>query len=250
LIKAGNGTLRLTAANTFSRPVNVMAGTLLVNGSLTSGSSVMVAPGATLGGTGVLNGAVTNNGTLTPGNFGIGRLTINNSLLLSGTTVMEISKTGGVRTNDLASVSGMLTQGGMLVVTNLGPAALAAGDSFKLFNAGTWAGGFANVSLPPLASDLVWDASALATSGTILVVAAPQSIPPGITGLGWSAGAGFSLTATGGFNEAYVLLATTNLSPATWLPLKTNQADDGGAVQFADPDATNHPQRFYRLGTP
>ncbi|HEU5069971.1 MAG TPA: autotransporter-associated beta strand repeat-containing protein [Verrucomicrobiae bacterium] len=250
LIKAGTGTLRLTAANTFSRPVNVMAGTLLVNGSLTSGSSVMVAPGATLGGTGVLNGAVTNNGTLTPGNFGIGRLTINNSLLLSGTAVMEISKTGSVRTNDLASVSGTLTQGGTLVVTNLGPAALAAGDSFKLFNAGTWMGEFTNVNLPPLASDLVWDASALATSGTILVVAAPQSIPPGITGLGWSAGAGFSLTATGGFNEAYVLLATTNLSSATWLPLKTNQADDGGAVQFADPDATNHPQRFYRLGTP
>jgi len=169
LIKAGSGTLRLNAANTFSRPVSVSAGTLLVNGSLTAGSPVTVSSGATLGGTGVLNGAVTNSGSLTPGNFGIGKLTFNSALVLSGGTVMEISKAGGVRTNDLAAVSGPLIQGGTLAVTNLGPEALAAGDSFKLFNAGSWSGGFTNVLLPPLAAGLNWNTNALATNGTIAV---------------------------------------------------------------------------------
>jgi hypothetical protein len=38
-------------------------------------------------------------------------------------------------TNDAAKISGALTSGGALVVTNIGATALAAGDNFKLFNA-------------------------------------------------------------------------------------------------------------------
>lgn len=169
LIKAGAGTLRLNAANTFARPVTASAGTLLVNGSLTSGSPVTVLPDATLGGTGTLNGAVTNNGTFAPGNFGIGRLTVNNSLLLAGNTVMEIGKTGGGLTNDLAWVSGVLTQGGALLVSDVGSDALTAGDTFKLFTAGTWLGGFTTVTLPTLAAGLHWDTTDLPADGTLAV---------------------------------------------------------------------------------
>ena len=83
--------------------------------------------------------------------------------------MIKISKNSGVRTNDLASVSGALTVGGSLVVTNIGTNTFIAGDSFKLFKAASWSGGFTNFSLPPLASGLIWKTNTLATNGTIAV---------------------------------------------------------------------------------
>jgi hypothetical protein len=57
-------------------------------------------------------------------------------------------------------------------------------------------------------------------------------------------------SATGGPSQAYVLLATTNLVPPNWQSLTTNSTDPDGWIQFADPTATNYPQRFYRLRNP
>ena len=50
---------------------------------------------------------------------------------------MKLNKTSG--TNDVLSMGGTLTYGGMLNVTNLS-GTLAAGDSFKLFNASGYTG--------------------------------------------------------------------------------------------------------------
>src|ERR1051325_8504472 len=58
LIKAGTGTLTLAAANTYTNTTSVNGGTLLVNGSIGAGA-VTVAGSATLGGDGVVRGAVT-----------------------------------------------------------------------------------------------------------------------------------------------------------------------------------------------
>ncbi len=57
LVKAGNGTLDLTAANSYSGATTVSAGTLLVSGSISGAATVQ--SGATLGGTGAIGGAVT-----------------------------------------------------------------------------------------------------------------------------------------------------------------------------------------------
>ncbi|WP_295457717.1 autotransporter domain-containing protein [uncultured Thiodictyon sp.] len=66
LTKMGAGTLQLTGAGTYSGPTYVNAGTLSVNGSLLS--SIVVALGGTLRGTGVLQGLTAVSGTLAPGN--------------------------------------------------------------------------------------------------------------------------------------------------------------------------------------
>ncbi len=168
----GTGILTLGGANPYSGGMVVSNGTLLVNGSLAS--PVTVASAGTLGGSGALNGAVTVSGTLAPGINAIGKLTVNNTLTLAGSTVMKLSRTGALLTNDLVVVSGTLTRGGTLTVTNLGSSALQAGDSFTLFTAGTFSGAFASLSLPALGTGLFWNTNNLAVNGT-LSVAYPSS---------------------------------------------------------------------------
>jgi outer membrane autotransporter protein len=66
LDKIGSGTLILTAANTYTGPTDVQAGTLGLRGSLAS--TVTVESGATLGGTGSIGGLIANSGaTIAPG---------------------------------------------------------------------------------------------------------------------------------------------------------------------------------------
>ena len=174
LIKAGAGTLRLTAASTYTGPTTISNGTLLVSGSLAAGSAVTIQTNGTLGGTGTINGGVTNAGTLAPGTNGIGKLSFGSGLNLTGgsRTIMELSRNGGVPTNDLAAVTGTLTQGGSLIVTNLGTNALALGDSFKLFAAGAYSGAFASLTLPALTNGVSWKTNTLPTNGTLSLVVA------------------------------------------------------------------------------
>ncbi len=171
IAKEGPGVLSLTGASTYTGATAVNDGTLLVNGSLAAGSIVEVSPGGTLGGTGVINGPVIvqNGGTLAPGNNGIGTLTINHPLTLAGDTVMEISRNGGVPTNDVALINSALTQGGRLIVTNIGTNALITGDSFKLFSALSYVGVFSNLALPNLSAGLIWNTNGLGPGGTLFV---------------------------------------------------------------------------------
>jgi uncharacterized delta-60 repeat protein len=48
----------------------------------------------------------------------------------------------------------------------------------------------------------------------------------------------------------YILQANDSLNSAAWSSLGTNQSDANGNGDFHDPDATNHPTRFYRIATP
>ncbi|MEO5714630.1 MAG: autotransporter-associated beta strand repeat-containing protein [Luteolibacter sp.] len=82
LEKQGTGTITLAGTNTYTGTTTVTAGTLQVNGSLATGAAT-VATGGTLGGSGSMAGAVTNNGTLAPGNGAVGNFTVNNSLTLA-----------------------------------------------------------------------------------------------------------------------------------------------------------------------
>lgn len=175
LTKTGGGMWTLGGANTYTGPTLVSNGVLRVNGSLAS-AAVTVFGGA-LSGTGVISGAVAVNpgGTLSPGADSIGALTINNTLTLAGGTVMRLDKSAG--TNGQVQGVSTLTYGGSLIVTNLG-GALAAGDSFPLFNAGSYQGGFAAILLPVLNSGLAWDVSGLATNGAIAVVSFTGVNPP------------------------------------------------------------------------
>jgi autotransporter-associated beta strand protein len=70
LTKTGAGTLELTAANTYQGSTLVAAGTLHINGNQSAATGdVLVASGATLGGSGTIGGAtfITSGGTLALG---------------------------------------------------------------------------------------------------------------------------------------------------------------------------------------
>ena len=78
----------------------------------------------------------------------IGTLTINNNLTLNGNLLFKVNKSlSPSQSNDIASVSGTLANGGTgtLTVTNLGPA-LVVGDRFMLFNKGLSGGGALTVT--------------------------------------------------------------------------------------------------------
>ncbi|MCG3147904.1 MAG: hypothetical protein PCFJNLEI_01345 [Verrucomicrobiae bacterium] len=68
LTKSGDGTLRLSGNNSYSGPVLVNAGTLVMNAPLAAGSPLTLAGGAWLGGTGTVGRVVTGSGGIAPGN--------------------------------------------------------------------------------------------------------------------------------------------------------------------------------------
>lgn len=113
LTKTGAGTLRLapaTGTNAYSGNTTVSAGTLLLNGVLSSSAgSVTVSNGATLGGTGFIYRAttVTSNATLAAGDGALpGTLTTSNLTLLRG-AIVACDVVGG--TMDRVMVNGTLT---------------------------------------------------------------------------------------------------------------------------------------------
>jgi autotransporter-associated beta strand protein len=178
--KAGAGTLTLAAAtNGYSGATSVTAGTLIVNGNIST-SVTTVASTATLAGTGTV-GAASVNGTLTPGDGGIESLNFT-SLTLSNTSSSQFEINTAGDAADLAIASAAMFFDGALTVTNIG-AALANGDVFNLFDWSSASGTFDSVSLPSLTGDLTWDQSQLYTSGTITVIPEPSAALLGGLGL-------------------------------------------------------------------
>jgi len=134
-ILAGNGTHTFTALTVDN------LGTLTGNGTV-----ILPAPNLVV---------VLDTGTISPG-ASIGKIVFHNQLLVFGTTLMEISKNGVVLTNDQIQIAGGLTHNGHLMVTNIGPTSLAAGDRFPLFSASFATGSLLSLTLPPLGPGLSW----------------------------------------------------------------------------------------------
>jgi autotransporter-associated beta strand protein len=243
--KIGSGTQILTGDNTYSGTTTVSGGTLEVDGSL--GTNAVTAAGGTLGGTGTINGPVVINdgGTLSAGSTSIGTLTIANTLTLNAGSVTALKLDKAAATHDSVAGITTLTYGGTLTVTNLA-GTLALGDSFQLFNATTYDGDFAAMTLPGLGAGLVWNWTP--TTGTLTVV--KGETPPVLSGFGPLTGSSFPLTFSGPSGQTYKVLASTNvaLPLAGWMQL-TSGTFGTSAVTYTDIAATNN-ARFYRIFSP
>lgn len=176
--KTNAGTLTLSGTNNFTGGTTNWRGTMLVNGSL---AGPLAVNGGILSGIGAIAGAtmVQSGVEVTPGTAlanSIGTLTFANNLTLApgSTTYLEIN--AALNTNDQLNVAGTMTCGGTLNVANLA-GTLAAGQSFKLFSAGTVTGSFSALSLPALSAGLAWNTNQLSNGLlSVISVSPPESL--------------------------------------------------------------------------
>jgi|GEM_PF-3175949 len=171
-IVISNGTLRITSpyAATNNSIIRVLSGGTLDVASVAGGWRLV--SGQTLAGSGTNQGAVTIDAgaTLQAGLGGADTspMNFNSALTLNGTTLLTINRTNAPNATRIAGVT-TLTYGGTLKVLNAGPD-LQAGDSFALFSASAYSGGFSKLLLPALNYGLMWS-NRIAIDRTILVVA-------------------------------------------------------------------------------
>jgi autotransporter-associated beta strand protein len=133
LIKGGTGVLTLSGTNTYTGTTQVQAGSLYIDGDQTAATgATSVASGASLGGKGIVGGAVSvaDGGTLAPGSYGTaGMLSINGDLsLASGATV-------AYDVGDSVWIKGNLTLDGSLTLNATSSGLLGPGVT-RLFNIG------------------------------------------------------------------------------------------------------------------
>jgi autotransporter-associated beta strand protein len=247
-VKTGSAAQSLNGTNTYSGMTTISNGTLFVNGVL--GTNSVTVAGGTLAGVGQVSGPVTvqPGGTFAPGTSGIGQFTLSNSLTLpaGSMTKIEISKTGTVTTNDTVVGLTSLSCGGTITVTNIGTTALAAGDTFKIFSAGSFSGMFAATNLPALNNGLAWS-NQLATAGTLAVISVVSTVP---TNISWSV-SGMNLTLswpadhTGWRLEAQTNSLNSGLG-TNWFTV----SDSAATNQIILPVITTNGGVFYRLVYP
>jgi autotransporter-associated beta strand protein len=261
LAQNGSSTLTLSAADSYSGNTTVNSGALALGagGSIPNTPNISVAGGATLNvstsftlgggqtlkGSGTILGNLIIAGTLAPGSNSIGVLTCNNNVTFqsTATNIFEINKTSS--TNDQLKISGALTYGGTLRVTNLS-GTLTAGDAFKLFSAASYAGSFSQFSLPPLGANLAWNTNAL-TNGILSLIATAR---PQFGAFAQTGDGNFQFSGAGAAGVTYELDGATNLSlPIFWIFVTNAVADQNGFFQLWDLSATNFPQRFYRISS-
>ena len=148
LTKSGAGRLTLSGSNAYAGASTVAAGSLFVDGGQGNGA-VQVDAGGTLGGSGVIGGAATIDGVLSPGNSP-GVLTVGGLVLAgSSTSVFEIDGSARGTQYDGLDITGGSgpTYGGTLSLVFGNASAFGNTEVFNLFDfTGASAGGFSSVT--------------------------------------------------------------------------------------------------------
>jgi autotransporter-associated beta strand protein len=248
IFKLGTGTLTLQAANAYSGGTVISNGVVLVDGSIGNGNGVVTNIGGVLGGVGTVNDPVQiwPGAALSPGDQGIGALTINGSVTNTGNFLFPVNKSLSP-SNSVASVSGTLinTGTGSVIITNLG-SSLAVGDRFVLFNQPVIGGSSMSVT----GSGVVWSNS-LAVDGSVSV--ASLVVPHPVINSVSLAGSNIIISGTNGAaGSPCYLLSSTNLALplAQWTPVSTNAFDGSGNFSITNAIAPGSPQQFYIVNTP
>lgn len=155
LSKSGAGTLTLTGTNTYTGTTTVEAGVMTVNGNIGGSVATVVKTGATLNGTGTTGAMdIQSDGTLQPGDGGIGTLTVSGRLTLAGIANFELGTPGASHatpgTSDRVDVTGDVVYGGTINLinnNNAGGLGSAGAGSYKLITyTGTSSGNFTGVT--------------------------------------------------------------------------------------------------------
>lgn len=236
--KDGAGTLELTGVNTYNGNTTIAAGQLLVDGAGVIAGSVGVSSGAVFGGNGTASGAVTINAgaTLAPGTAAVGTLTLGNNLSLAGNTLVKLNK-GNVQSNDFVNVTGTLSYGGTLTVTNIGPA-LVVGDTFRIFKTG----GTGSITVTGNAGT---GRGFSFTDGVVSVISTGPSGPATIT----NSVSGNTLSLTWPAGQNWRLQAQTNslsvgLTTNGWVDVTATDGSYNATINSTNPTV------FYRLVYP
>ena len=184
LAKTGGGNLTLGGTASYSGATNVSVGTLIVNGAITAGTSASVASGATLGGSGSITPALTDNGTINPGLTGAGSI---GTLSLGSGIAFGDNSTDAVDFNasssDKLAVTGNITLGNNDTLAMNDLDATTSGTYIIATYTGTETGTFAN--LPANVSvDYITGNAITVTVGT---VATPEPASLALLSLGAAA---------------------------------------------------------------
>jgi hypothetical protein len=204
-----DGTLTLAAGQT-------MQGNGAVQGNLIINANAILSPGGT-------NSAIGSTNL-------IGTISASGDLTLNGTTIVKLDGPG---VNDVIQASGVIHFGGTLNLANVSGTPLAAGNTFQIFNAGSYAGSFTLTPTSP-GSGLAWDTTQLLSSGTIKVIA--TAAQPVLSGASVS-GTNFIFSGSNGpVGHNYVVLTSTNLAtPLTnWTPVLTNGFNPDGTFNVTN----------------
>ena len=213
LTKTGAGSLNLSASNTNTGSTSVAAGTLVVDGS--TSSTTTVASGSTLAGSGVLGGEVyvQNGGTLSPGNGGAGTLTVNGNLTLDfgSTLALDINGATAGTGYDQIVVNGNVDVSGATLAVNHGYAA-GSGDSYTVIAndaadavVGTFAGLVEGSKLNATGNGTELTASYIGGTGNDLTLTAPTA--PTVTSVS-------SSSANGTYKIGDIITVTVQFSSA------------------------------------
>ena len=175
LTKTGSGsfTLGRSAGNTYTGTTTVSGGTLLAintTGSATGTGPVNVDAGGTLGGTGMIQGNVTNGGTVGPGNSA-GTLHLGGSYTQTSGGTLEI-ELATLANYDELTIAGGANLTGTLAVSLIDNFVPQVGDVFEIVTAADLGGStFATTTLPMLTGGLYWNVYYSANAVTLAVTA-------------------------------------------------------------------------------
>lgn len=287
LTKVGSGLLILSGANTYKGTTTINGGTLAFTGTMTGTGTLSVNNTGALAGIATLPMAVAvnNGGTIAPGVGGTGTLTLSGALVLNGGAALNMELLGsgtsdqlaltggysasGVTTVNVSTLSGFAGVGTYPILTG------ATGINAANFSLGTTPSGYTVklstsggtlsvvVSAPDEPTSLAatagngqvslsWNASAGATSYTVLRSTTSGGGYAQLTG-GYTSATSFAdTTVTNGTTYYYVVTATnlggtsTSSNQASALPLSSFQSwrlthfgtisNSGNAADTADPD--------------
>lgn len=172
VVKQGFGTLTLNTANTYSGPTTISGGSisLVNNGSIPNTATIDIANGA------ALDVSFRSDAALSVGTAqtlkGNGTFNIVGKLTSAGTIQLKANKSGVALANDQIQMQGLaeVTYGGILKL-DLSGDPLNSTDSFKLFDATTYAGTFSSITPSIPRAGFGWNTNTLVVDGTLRIVA-------------------------------------------------------------------------------